>query len=93
MRHIPVISTIDSDCENLSLRSTGSCASLDHLGCNGGPDSLLQESLDVIFFIMPNMTTPEVISVVNSLDNDQILRFLKHFVSSWSFPFPNEYIL
>ena len=30
---------------------------------------------------MPIMTTTEVTSVVNSLDKDQIDRFLKHFVS------------
>ena len=44
MRHIPVISTIDGGFENLSLGSTASCASLDHLDGNGGPDSLSQES-------------------------------------------------
>ena len=38
------------------------------------------------------MTIPEVISVVNSLDKDQIFRFLKHFVSSKTFPFPRSII-
>ena len=42
---------------------------------------------------MPNMTTTEVISVVNSLDKDQIFRFLKHFLSSEIFPFPKEYVV
>ena len=32
------------------------------------------------FFIMPNMITNEVISVINSLDKNQIFRFIKHFV-------------
>ena len=40
------------------------------------------------------MTTTEVISVVNSLDRDQVYRFLKHhFVPSNTFPFPKEYIV
>ena len=42
---------------------------------------------------MPNMTTTKAISVVNSLDKDQIFRFFKHFVSSETFPFPKEYIV
>ena len=43
MRHIPVISTLDGSCENLSLGSAASCASLDHPDGNGGPDTLPQE--------------------------------------------------
>ena len=31
VRHILVISTVDDDCENLSLGSAASCASLSHL--------------------------------------------------------------
>ena len=42
---------------------------------------------------MPNMTTTEVIGVVNSLVKDQIFRFLKHYVYSETFPFPKEYIV
>ena len=42
--HIPVIITIDGGCENLSLGSAASCASLNHLGGNGGPYSLSKES-------------------------------------------------
>ena len=38
--HIPVISTIDGSCENLSLGSASSYASLNHLGDNSGPYSL-----------------------------------------------------
>ena len=45
------------------------------------------------FFIMPNLTTTEVISVANSLDRDHIYTFLKHFVPSKIFPFPKEYIV
>ena len=44
MNHIPVINTIDGGCENLSLGSAASCASLNHLGGNGGPYSLSKES-------------------------------------------------
>ena len=40
------------------------------------------------FFIMHNMLTTEVIGVVNSLDKDQILDFLKHLVFFRNFPFP-----
>ena len=43
MSHIPVISTIDGSCEYLSLGSAASCASLDHLDGNGGPDSVAQK--------------------------------------------------
>ena len=39
------------------------------------------------------MPTTEVIGVVNSLDKDQILDFLKHFFFSETFPFPMEYIV
>ena len=42
--HTMVISTIDGGCENMSLGSATGCASLEHLDCNGGPDSLSQES-------------------------------------------------
>ena len=42
--HILIISTIDGGCENLSLGSAASCASLNHVDCNGGSDSLSQES-------------------------------------------------
>ena len=44
VNHVPVISTIDGICENLSLGSAASCASLNHLDCNGGPSSLAKES-------------------------------------------------
>ena len=44
MNHVPVISTIDGSCENLSLGSAASCASLDHLDGNGGPYSLSKEN-------------------------------------------------
>ena len=39
-------------------------------------------------FIMHNMSTTEVISVVNSLDKDEILRFLKHYCFFQNFSFP-----
>ena len=42
---------------------------------------------------MPNMTTTEVISAINSLAEVQIFQFLKHFLSSETFPFPKEYIV
>ena len=42
---------------------------------------------------MPNVTTTEVISVVNFLDKDQIFQFFKQFLSSETFPFPKEYIV
>ena len=42
VNHIPVISTIDGSCENLSLGSAASCASLNCLDCNGGFSSLSQ---------------------------------------------------
>ena len=44
MGHIPMISNINSGCENLSLGSAASCACLDHLDDNGGPNSLSEES-------------------------------------------------
>ena len=44
VNHIPVISTIDVSCENLSLESAASCASLDHLDGYGASDSLSKES-------------------------------------------------
>ena len=44
-------------------------------------------------FLMHIMPTTEVIGVINSLDKDQILDFLKHFVFSETFPFPKEYIV
>ena len=44
MKHIPVICAIEWGCENLSLGSAASCASLNHLDGNGGPDSLPQET-------------------------------------------------
>ena len=53
MRHIPVNITIDGDCENLSLGSAGSCASLDHPDCNRGLTSLTIYLKKVVFFIMP----------------------------------------
>ena len=43
MNHIIVISTIDGGGENLSFGSATSCASLNHIDCNGGPDSSSQE--------------------------------------------------
>ena len=43
MRHIPVICAIEC-CENLSLGLASSCASLDYLDGDGGPDSLPQET-------------------------------------------------
>ena len=43
VNHILVISTIDGGSENLSFGSATSCASLNHLDCNGGPDSSSQE--------------------------------------------------
>ena len=42
--HAPVNSNTDGACENLSLGSAASCAILEYLDCNGGPDSLCQES-------------------------------------------------
>ena len=51
------------------------------------------KKVKILSFIMPNITTPEVISVVNSLDKDQIFRFLKLLVSFKIFPFPKEYIV
>ena len=44
VNHIPVISTIDGGCENLSLGSAASCASLNHLGGNGGPFNSSKEN-------------------------------------------------
>ena len=44
VNHIPVISTIDGSCENLSLGSAASYTSLNHLGGIGGPYSLAKES-------------------------------------------------
>ena len=44
VNHILIINTIDGGCENLSLGSAASCASLNHLGGNGGPYSLSKES-------------------------------------------------
>ena len=44
MNHIIVISTIDGGGENFSLGSAANCASLNHLGGNGGPYSLSQGS-------------------------------------------------
>ena len=44
VNHIPVISTIDGSCENLSLGSAASCASLNRLDSNGDPYSLSKES-------------------------------------------------
>ena len=76
VNHIPVISTIDGGCENLSLGSAASCASLNHLGGNGGPYSLSKKvKMSSSFFIMHNMPTTEIIGVVNSLDKDQISDF------------------
>ena len=43
MSHAPVIGNTDDACENLSLASAASCASLDHLDGNGGPDSVAQK--------------------------------------------------
>ena len=39
------------------------------------------------------MTTTEVISVVNILDEDQIFKFFNHSVSSETFPFSKDYIV
>ena len=44
MNYTPVISTIDGGCDNLSLGSVASYASLNHLGGNGDPYSLSKES-------------------------------------------------
>ena len=44
MNHIPVNSTIDGGCDNLSFGSVASFASLKHLGGNGDPYSLSKES-------------------------------------------------
>ena len=44
VNHIPVSSTVDRGCENLSLGSAASCSSLNYLGGNGGPYSLSKES-------------------------------------------------
>ena len=44
VNHMPVISTINGGCENLSLESAASCASLNHLGDNGDPYNLSKES-------------------------------------------------
>ena len=46
VNHIPVISTIDGDCEILAWDQllNISCASLNHLGGNGGPYSLSKEN-------------------------------------------------
>ena len=53
-----------------------SCASLNHLGGNGGPYSLSKETKILSFIIfMHNMPTTEVIGLVNSLDKDQLLDF------------------
>ena len=90
VRHIPVISTVDGGCENLSLGSAASCASLDH------PDVLVALTVHlkkVLILLVPNMTTTEVVSVVNPLDRDQIFRLLRHFLSSEMVPFPKEYIV
>ena len=57
MSHAPVIGNTDDACENLSLSSAASCASLDHLDGNGGPDSLSQES----YGDMPLYCTPFIL--------------------------------
>ena len=44
MRHIPVIYAIEYCCENHSLGSASSCASLDYLDGDGDPDSLPRET-------------------------------------------------
>ena len=67
MRQIPVISTIDDGCENLSLRSAASCASLNHLDVMVALTAHFKK-VKIFFFILPNVTTTEVISVVNFLD-------------------------
>ena len=65
VNQIPVISTINGSCKNLSLGPAAICASLDHLDGNGGPTVYLKK-VKMSFFNMPNKTATEVISVVNS---------------------------
>ena len=50
VNHIPVISTIDGSCENFSLGSAASCASLNHLGGNGGLTVYLKKVKMLSFF-------------------------------------------
>ena len=44
VNHISIISNTGGCCENLSFILATSCASLNHLGGNGGLNSLSQES-------------------------------------------------
>ena len=72
--HIPVISTIVGSCENFSLGSAASCASLYHLDGNCDHEVYLKK-VKTLSFIMLIMTTTEVSTVVNSSDKENLKIF------------------